>query len=130
MNYSDLSSADLLQTDEVQYSRQDVQVIGDRLIVRLREDASQGGYYEWQVVYRAVTTFEQDAQGLRTHVAAVTDYEVDASTGKVVPKRPINPNWRESLPSRQRWEAHRAKARAGTLSDDERERLRALPEME
>jgi hypothetical protein len=115
-DYSSLSSADLLMADEIRHSPQDVQVIGDRLVIRLREDAPLGGYYEWQVVYRAVTTFQQDGQSGR-ELTAAADADAD-----------VEPNWREQLPARQRWEAHRNQARG--ISQELREQLRALPEAE
>lgn len=125
VDYRDLTSQQLLATDEIRNSTQDVQVVGDRIIIRMTEPNPAGGYYRWQVVYRAVTTFQLDGTGQRQFVALTKDMDEDDRPEDM----DIDPrdNWREQFPSRQRWEAHRNQLRGG-LTDDEREQIRALGE--
>lgn len=120
VDYTDLTSDQLLATEDIQNSPQDVQIIGDRLIVRIEQPCPTGGRYRWQAVFRAVTTFQREATGPHE---LIPEYAVDSAE---VNKGKADANWRDETYWRRRWEEHRNEARGVTL--EQREQIRAMGE--
>jgi hypothetical protein len=116
VDYADLTSEQLLATDNIRNNPQDVQIIGDRLIVRIQQTDASGDTYQWQAVFRAVTTFQREATG--PHEKLVMTDMINN----------MHNNWRDQTYWRRRWESHRDQVRG--ISPELREQLRALPEME
>jgi hypothetical protein len=108
IDFSSLSSDQLLATDSIRTSQQDVQIIGDRLVIRLQQRNPTGGYYQWQVVYRAVTTFQREATS-----------QHDIISEEAVQEETDQQDWRDNTYWRRRWEEHRNQVRGVGLTDGE-----------